>query len=84
MNQARFKKLVSGQSRGPAVEVLRFILKVLAIFYGLVITLRNWFYDKGSTKSYGITSAGLKTADRTQTTIPVISVGNITVGSNPV
>ena len=30
--------------------------------------------------SYAVTSAGLITSDRTQATIPVISIGNITVG----
>jgi hypothetical protein len=47
MNQARFKKLVSGQSTGPIAAALRLLLNVVAAFYGLGIVLRNWMFDKG-------------------------------------
>ncbi|MFH1369837.1 MAG: tetraacyldisaccharide 4'-kinase [Planctomycetota bacterium] len=80
MNQARFKKIISGQSPGSAAAALRFLLKVPAVFYGMGVALRNWLFDKGPAKSYAVTFAGLKTTDRTQATVPVISVGNITVG----
>jgi tetraacyldisaccharide 4'-kinase len=52
----------------------------MAAFYGLVIAFRNFLYSRGLLKSYSITQGGLITTDRTQATIPVISVGNITVG----
>jgi tetraacyldisaccharide 4'-kinase len=80
MNQAGFKKLVSGQSTGTLAAVLRLLLNIAAVFYGLGIALRNRLYDKGRRKSYAVTPAGLVTSDRTQATIPVISIGNITVG----
>ena len=80
MNQERFKKLVSGQSTGVIASALRLVLNVAAVFYGLGISLRNWLYDGGQAKSYAVTAAGLVTSDRTQATVPVISIGNITVG----
>ena len=80
MNQARFKKLVSGESTGSVAIVLRVLLNIVAVFYGLGIALRNWMFDSGRCKAWAVTPVGLKTSDRTQTAIPVISVGNITVG----
>jgi tetraacyldisaccharide 4'-kinase len=80
MNQERFKKLVSGQSAGISASLLRVLLNVIAIFYGAGIWFRNWLFEKGIAGSYGVTAAGLVTSDRTQATVPVISVGNITVG----
>ena len=80
MNQERFKKLVSGQSTGVIASVLRLLFKTIAVFYWLVVSLRNWMYDGEQAKLYGVTAAGLVTSDRTQATVPVISVGNITVG----
>lgn len=80
MNQERFKKLVCGQSKGTLIVVSRFLLNVMAAFYGLVIAFRNFLYSRGLLKSYSITQGGLITTDRTQATIPVICVGNITVG----
>ena len=76
MNQERFKKLVSGQSTGVIASALRLLLNVAAFFYGLGISLRNWLFDEGQ----AVTTAGLVTSDRTQVAVPVISVGNITVG----
>ena len=80
MNQSRFKKLVSDVSGDWVANTLRFLLNVLAVFYEIGIALRNWLYDKRLAKSYAVTSAGLKTTDRTQATVPVLSIGNITVG----
>ena len=80
MNQARFKKLVSGQSRGVIAALVRLLLNVIAVFYGMGVCLRNWLFDGGQAKSYAVTAAGLVTSDRAQVTVPVISVGNITVG----
>jgi tetraacyldisaccharide 4'-kinase len=80
MNQERFKKLVSGQSTGVIASVLRLLLNVAAVFYGVGIRLRNWLYGGEQAKSYAVTAAGLVISDRTQAAVPVISVGNITVG----
>ena len=80
MNQERFKKLVSGQSTGIIASVLRLLLNAVAVVYGLGILLRNWLFNGGYAKSYAVTAAGLVTSDRTQAAVPVISVGNITVG----
>ena len=80
MNQEKFKKLVSGEKAGPIYTVSRLFLNVVAVFYRLGIALRNWLYDRGTARSYAVTSAGLVTIDKTQAAVPVISVGNITVG----
>jgi len=80
LSQETYRKLISGENGGVAVAVLRFFLRVVAAFYGLVIALRNRLYDKGWRSSYAVTPAGLVTSDRTQATVPVISIGNITVG----
>lgn len=80
MNQDWFRKLVSGQSTGSTAEALRLLLNVPAAIYSTGVILRNWSYDKALAKSYALTFAGLKTTDRSQATIPVISIGNITVG----
>ncbi len=91
MNQSIFKKLVSGQSRGVIAAIVRLLLNVIAAFYGIGVCLRNRLFDGGQAKSYAVTTAGLVTsdpplgevsplADRAQVTVPVISVGNITVG----
>lgn len=76
MKQELFKKLVSGQSTGVIASMLRLLLNIAAVFYGLGISLRNWLFDGGQ----AVTAAGLVTSDRTHVTVPVISVGNITVG----
>jgi tetraacyldisaccharide 4'-kinase len=55
-------------------------LNVASFFYLIVIEIRNSLYDRGVLRTYAVTAAGLVTSDRTQATIPVISVGNITVG----
>jgi tetraacyldisaccharide 4'-kinase len=80
VNQETYKKLINGQNSGLFASVVRLLLNIIAVFYGLGISLRNWLYDEGQAKSYAVTAAGLVTSDRTQTAVPVISVGNITVG----
>jgi tetraacyldisaccharide 4'-kinase len=67
MNQEGYRKLISGQSNGLAAAVLRFLLGVAAIGYLLVVRLRNFLYSNGWLKTH--------TSD-----VPVISIGNITVG----
>ncbi len=80
MNQETYKKLISGKNSGPFASAARLLLSIVAVFYGAGMRLRNWLYDGGQIKSYAVTAAGLVTSDRTQATVPVISVGNITVG----
>jgi tetraacyldisaccharide 4'-kinase len=80
VNQEIYKKLISGKNSGFLALAARLLLNIIAVFYGAGVWLRNRFFDKGFTKSYGVTTAGLVTSDRTQATVPVISVGNITVG----
>ena len=80
MNQETYKKLIGGQNSGAFASVARLLLNIIAVFYGAGIWLRNRLYDGGQVKSYAVTAAGLVTSDRTQATVPVISVGNITVG----
>ena len=80
MNQETYKKLISGKNSGLFVSVARLLLNIIAAFYGMGVCLRNWLFDGGQAKSYAVTTAGLVTSDRAQVTVPVISVGNITVG----
>jgi len=80
LNQETYKKLISGQNSGTFASAARLLLSIVAVFYGLGIWLRNRLFDGGQAKSYAVTAAGLVTSDRTQATVPVISVGNITVG----
>jgi tetraacyldisaccharide 4'-kinase len=72
--------LVSGGKAGFASALVRFFLGIAGWAYSVVIRMRNLLYDKDLLKSYAVTQAGLKTSDRAQASIPVISVGNITVG----
>ena len=47
--------------------ILRYLLFPIAIIYGAVTSLRNFFFDKGILKSYSFD-------------IPIIAVGNLSVG----
>ena len=67
MNQQRFHKLISGQTRGFGASCLRFFLGAAAKPYAAIIALRNLAYSKGWLKVHTAGAA-------------VISVGNITVG----
>ncbi len=67
MNQQRFYKLISGQTRGFGAAILRFFLGAAAKLYAAIIALRNLAYSKGWLKVHTTGAA-------------VISVGNITVG----
>jgi len=67
LSQQGFRNLVSGRHKGPAAWVLRLLLNIPAIVYSLVVRIRNLFYDKGLLNS-------------SQTAVPVVSVGNLTVG----
>ena len=62
-----FRAVVDGKRSGPDAVLLRFLLLLFSIPYGLVLKLRSLAYSRGLLKSYRLSK-------------PVISVGNITVG----
>jgi tetraacyldisaccharide 4'-kinase len=49
------------------MKYLRWLLLPFSLIYGLVVIMRNWFYDAGLFKSYKFTK-------------PIISIGNLEVG----
>ena len=67
MDQNSYRRLISGRQNGFWAVVLRFFLSFASPIYSVIIRLRNFFYSKGWLKIYH--------AD-----VPVLSVGNITVG----
>jgi tetraacyldisaccharide 4'-kinase len=67
LNQESYRKLISGQTSGPAATFARLFLTIASLVYSAFIALRNFLYSKGWLKVH--------TANAT-----VISVGNITVG----
>lgn len=67
MNEDRFRKLISGQARGPFAFLLRGLLKLLSCIYGQIIRIRNLAYNIGWIRVHNAP-------------IPVISVGNLTTG----
>jgi tetraacyldisaccharide 4'-kinase len=66
-DEARFLRLVRGESRGPAAGLGRLGLAAAAVPYGLAVALRNARYDRG-----GIAVR--------HAAVPVVSVGNLTLG----
>jgi tetraacyldisaccharide 4'-kinase len=62
-----FRDIVSGRRRGAAAGVLRAGLRAASVPYGWVVAWRNRRYDRGAAEIF---RAG----------VPVISVGNLTVG----
>jgi tetraacyldisaccharide 4'-kinase len=67
LNQADYRKLVSGRSTGLSAASLRLLLRIPACAYSLVVRLRNLLYDRGLFKARRAGAA-------------VISIGNITAG----
>jgi tetraacyldisaccharide 4'-kinase len=67
VNQEAYRKLISGRTRGSDAALLRFSLEAVSKLYAAIIALRNLAYSRGWLKVH--------TAP-----VPVISVGNITVG----
>jgi len=63
----RFRRLVDGRDRGPAATLARAGLATLALPYGLVVATRNAGYDH---RLLPVRKVG----------VPVISVGNLTLG----
>jgi tetraacyldisaccharide 4'-kinase len=62
-----FRDLVSGRRRGAAAGLLRTALHAASFPYGWVVRARNRRYDRGA-------------AEMHRAAVPVISVGNLTVG----
>lgn len=61
-----FIELISGSRCGPWAGMQRGLLRALSLGYGAVLTLRNGYYDRWSLPRW--------------LGVPVISVGNLTVG----
>jgi tetraacyldisaccharide 4'-kinase len=67
LGPTEFRELVSGQRRGPTAAVLRGLLRIAETPYSLAVRYRNHRYDRGRAE---IQNVG----------VPVISVGNLTLG----
>lgn len=65
--EERFLRLIRGEDRGPGTISARAILSVASLGYRIVVAARNLAFDRGWKTTH---AAG----------IPVVSVGNITVG----
>jgi len=66
LDQDYYRKLISGKTGGIGL-IVRFLLRIISLFYAVVVVVRNCLYDIGWLK---IHRAGR----------PVICVGNITAG----
>src|SRR5262245_39874438 len=60
-------KIVTGQKKGPHVEVIKFVLWLLSLVYLLAVKIRGSLYQAGLLPSEKLPK-------------PVISIGNITTG----
>jgi tetraacyldisaccharide 4'-kinase len=80
LNQRELYNLMSGHKAGFAAAVLHSLAGIAGCAYSTVIQIRNFLYSHDLLKAFAVTQAGLKTTDRTQQTVPVISIGNITAG----
>lgn len=67
MNQYRFHQVISGKAKGLGPDIIRSLLRPLAMGYGLGIRFRNRLYDKEILKKHRVSR-------------PVICVGNLTTG----
>src|SRR5687768_1984499 len=67
INPAEFRELISGRKRGMTASLKRMALRVAEAPYTAAIAYRNWRFDSGGRKA-------------TEVSVPVISVGNLTVG----
>ncbi|UCD27753.1 MAG: tetraacyldisaccharide 4'-kinase [Planctomycetota bacterium] len=61
-----YMEIISGRRRGMLAMPIRCVLRILSWIYAGVIRVRNWYYDRWSLPIW--------------LNVPVISVGNITVG----
>jgi tetraacyldisaccharide 4'-kinase len=80
LNQHELHNLILSDKTGFAAAFLRLLAGMGSCVYLTVVQIRNFLYSRGLIKSFAVTQAGLKTTDRSQQTVPVISIGNITVG----
>ncbi len=64
---ASFRDLVGGRRRGAGASLLRGGLRLGETCYATAVRLRNWGYDRGAAR---VRQAG----------VPVVSVGNLTLG----
>ena len=80
MNQHELHNLILSKRAGFAAAFLRVLAGIVSCAYSIVVQIRNFLYSRGIMKSFAVTQAGLKTTDRTQQTVGVISIGNITAG----
>jgi len=67
VNPQRITEVMDPQQSGPAPKALRFALLAASGLYKAAVRLRNFLYDKALLKTHSVA-------------VPVISVGNITVG----
>jgi len=67
LGPSEFRELVSGRRRGVKAALMRTALRALEVPYSAAMRVRNWRYDTGRAEVH---AAG----------VPVISVGNITLG----
>lgn len=65
--EQHYRRVISGQARGPLASIARIALRVVEPFYSSAMRVRNAAYDRGIFKSHRVD-------------LPVISVGNITTG----
>jgi len=63
-------EIIKGKRKGPLVSFIKFLLRILSLFYRLAVSVRNWAFDKGLLKRY-------------HPPVPlVISIGNIVAGGS--
>ncbi len=67
LNPQTFHDIVSGRRRSLVARLLRGVLRPVSLGYSLIVQARNRFYDCGVVRTH-------------QVAVPVISVGNITLG----
>ena len=67
LGPTEFRDLVSGRRRGPGATALRGVLRVAEIPYALAVSIRNRRYDRHRAAVHRVN-------------VPVISVGNLTLG----
>lgn len=67
MSEQQYKKLISGQWKGPVAAGLKLLLRFCAAAYGAGTTVRNALFDRGVKKVHRVP-------------VPVISIGNLTTG----
>ena len=57
MDQQTYRKLISGRSAGLAAGLLRCVLRIAAVGYGLGVGVRNLLYSRGWLKAHRVNAA---------------------------